>query len=145
MSGRDVDARILEELWRTYRASSRHIDAKLDRLMGCTLPQFLALRAIVGCEGILLASDVAKVMGCTRGNVRPIAKRLHELEWITKSENPWDARAVSLRATPSGRRVYKSLADEVEHGVRVVFGPLDDEEKETLLVLLRRITGAEVE
>jgi DNA-binding MarR family transcriptional regulator len=117
MFGRDVEALLLEELWRTHRASSRHVGAKLDLLIGCTLPQFLALRAIVSSEGIMLA----------------------------KSENPWDGRAVSLRATPSGRRNCEMLAEEVDRAVRVVFGPLIDEEKETLLELLRKITGAEVE
>jgi DNA-binding MarR family transcriptional regulator len=145
MFGRDVEALILEELWRTHRASSRHVGAKLDLLIGCTLPQFLALRAIVSSEGIMLASDVAKVMGCTRWNISPIVRRLHELGWITKSENPWDGRAVSLRATPSGRRNCEMLAEEVDRAVRVIFGPLIDEEKETLLELLRKITGADVE
>jgi hypothetical protein len=37
------------------------------------------------------------------------------------------------------------LAEEVDRAVRVIFGPLIDEEKETLLELLRKITGADVE
>lgn len=145
MSGHDIEACILDELWRSYRASSRHVGSRLDLLMGCSLPQFLAMRAIVSADCTMVATDVATVMGCTRANVGPIAKRLQQLDWITKQDNPWDARVASLRVTPSGKRNYEVLAAEVVRAAHALLGGLDDDEKDSLLALLRKITAADLE
>ena len=145
MSGRDIDELILDELWRSYGVSSRHVASSLDMLMGCSLPQFLVMRALVTAEGTMVVTDVAKVMGCARSNVGPIAKRLQELTWITRADHPWDARVVSLRATPSGKRNYEMLAAEVLRAAHALLSELDEEEKYNMLAVLRKIRPVNLE
>jgi DNA-binding MarR family transcriptional regulator len=136
---RDLEACILDELWRSYRVSNRHVGGSLDLLTGCSLPRFRAMHAIVSADCTMVATDVATVLGCTRSSVGPIVKRLEQLAWITKQENPWDARVMSLRVTPHGKESYAILAAEVARAAQRLLGPLDDDEKHTLLCLLETI------
>ena len=54
-------------------------------------------------------------------------------------------RDPELRATPSGKRNYEMLAAEVLRAARALLGELDEEEKYTLLAMLRKITAVKLE
>lgn len=141
MSGHDIDVSVFDELSRCHRASARYVAARLDLLMGVPLARFLALRAIATAEGTMVPADVATVLGCSRANVGPIVKTMHERCWITRGHHPLDGRLVCLRLTPHGKRVYDDLAYELAHATRSLIGALDDDEKDSFVDMLRKITA----
>jgi DNA-binding MarR family transcriptional regulator len=141
MSRRELDERILHELWRVHGISSKYAAFRLRAFMGVPLPQFLVMRALASSDYMMAVTDIASALGCARGNVTPIVDRLVEFDWVTKTRSPRDARVFSIWATPVGIEQYERLAEEVAGVADALFDPLYPEEKEQLLALLEKVTG----
>ena len=142
MSFRPLDVCVLDDLWRAYGTSFRHVESRLDARTTCSLPQFMVLRSIVSSEFTMAPTDIARALGCSKSNVGKIVERLMHVGWIAKTRHPRDSRCVMLRLTPRGEEAYESGFAALTGAGHELLAALDDERKLALLALLQRITGA---
>jgi DNA-binding MarR family transcriptional regulator len=158
MAKTKLDVSLLENIWRLSNTSTRHIEAMLQDLTECSLPQFLVLRALSAeraepsldarrrralsdHEGAMASTDIGRMLGCSKANAGQLVTRLEEAGRIEKSANGTDGRVVALRLTAKGARTEArcetQLAEEANH----VFSKLTAREKKQLLALLEKVTS----
>lgn len=88
----------------------------------------------------IMASELAESMGVTRANITNLLSVLMEKSLVRQIEDKEDRRIKRLVLTPKGERLIKSMqAGRVESNKSYLVG-LSNEEKETLLKTLQKIT-----
>ena len=139
-----IDVQLIENLWRASASSSRHVEAMLQELMECSVPQLLVLRTLAAQpaqEGALAASDVARALGCSKANAGQLVNRLEERGRLKKVSGGADGRVVALRITPRGAEAHSRGEEQLATEAKRIFGKLDAREKQQLLALLEKVTS----
>jgi DNA-binding MarR family transcriptional regulator len=100
--------------------------------------QFAILNALIdepGEDQVTLARQVA-FDAATFGSV---IGRLEAKGWVRREADPNDRRRKLLWVTPEGERAAQRMKAAVRKAQQRILGPLDEAEREQLLVLLGRL------
>ena len=84
-------------------------------------------------------SEIAEVLSTTRQNIKQIALKLQEKEFIAIEKDQKDKRVLRLRLTEKNRRYWESNKDEDEAFIRSLFNSLTDNEIKELYYLLNKL------
>lgn len=87
----------------------------------------------------LSSRQLCQVLGVKPPNFVALAAAFESRGLIERRVNPQDRRSLGLYLTPSGRRLVKRVREDVLLAEREATSMLDDEERKTLLSLLRRV------
>ena len=140
MTTRTRELDLLDRLWRITDASRLHCDAIMQDLMELSLPQFLALRTLGETRTSPTPTYVARTLGCSRANASELLTALEKKRCLARHRDAHDGRRLWLNLTlRGGDDVARGEGQLVEEAV-MIFEPLDDDEKELLHELLRKIT-----
>lgn len=107
-----------------------------------TAAQFVVLctlRDLPGCQ----VRDIAAATAIDEPSVRGILERLKWRELITVSHEPGDARQLDIALTAAGRTVVDTITPLAAQISELTFGDLDEDERATIVRLLRRLIGEE--
>jgi DNA-binding MarR family transcriptional regulator len=84
-------------------------------------------------------SEIAEVLSTTHQNIKQIALKLQEKEFIAIEKDQKDKRVLRLRLTEKNRRYWESNKDEDEAFIRSLFNSLTDNEIKELYYLLNKL------
>jgi DNA-binding MarR family transcriptional regulator len=121
-----------------YLASNRTEALSSDGLVKWQFKTLLMLRR-VGEPYEASPSQLADLLGLTRGAPSARLGTLEELGLISRTHHRYDRRRVTVRLTSAGNRALESMIGQEEAGETRLFSGLTDQEKDTLAGLLRKL------
>jgi len=137
-----VDPGILEEFlgYHLRRAQSTVFDDFMKTISsnGVTPGQFGLLILIEQNPG-LNQSALARTVGIERSTMVAVIKGLEGRGLIQRRAGLNDKRSYALTVTKSGAKLLKEIKPKVRNHEKRIARSLDDEEKETLVALLRKL------
>lgn len=118
-------------------AVSQSFARKVER-EGVTVAEWVFMRALYDVERVA-PSQLAEVMGMTKGAISKLADRLLEKSLIERQANPDDKRAHTLALKAAGQALVPRLAILADENDAQFFGALTPDEHRQLAQLLRKI------
>jgi DNA-binding MarR family transcriptional regulator len=112
----------------------------LQELTELSLPQFLALRSLIGSPKPPTPSYVARRLGCSKPNAAHLIALLEEKECVRRRRDPRDARSYSVQLTVRGVGHIASCEEQLDDDAARIFDPLDTHERLHLHWLLQKLT-----
>ena len=114
------------------------------RPLGLGAQQFLFLEQLQ-MLGEASQAELADALGIDRSNLAAIAADLCDRGLVERSRDEADRRRYVLRLGPSGERLLRRAKGAIAAVEDDLLAPLDDDERERLHTLLRRLAdGAEL-
>lgn len=107
-----------------------------------TFSQFAVLEALYS-KGDLTVGQVRESILSSVGTISIIVNNLVKMNYIERLGDEHDRRVCILRLTPEGREVISQLAPENEAMLRNELAVLEQNEKETMVKLLKKLGGQE--
>ncbi len=120
-----------------YRYTQSHMDQVLEefQLSSGSYPFLLMLNKNEGIS----QNQISKELNVDKAMSARTIKRLIELDYIKKEENPNDARAVRLYLTDRAKAVLPKLVLELRGWVDIITEGLTIQEKEAVVGILEKI------
>lgn len=120
---------------------------KIDRLAdeyNLTLIQFIAMERIYlsSKDGDVYQRDLEMALDVRRSTVSNVLGILESKGYLLRESVPCDARLKKLVLTPEGESVYKEFEQRLAQDEAEDFQVFTDDEAETLLRLLKRLSKA---
>jgi DNA-binding MarR family transcriptional regulator len=136
VSERPQDHRTELRLWLRLIASSNLIEGEIRQRLrehfDTTLPRFDLMAQLERVEDGLLLGELSRRMMVSNGNVTGLAERLVQSGLIERNTLEADRRAVRVRLTAHGRRVFGEMAAAHAKWIAELFGDLGEEEQKAL-------------
>jgi DNA-binding MarR family transcriptional regulator len=126
------------------RFVSNHVSHAFARKLlksGVTVAEWVVLREMYGRNNIS-PSTLADLTGMTRGAASKLIDRLVDKKLITREERSDDRRFQDICLTSAGIKLVPDLASLADRNDREFFAPLSVAERETLLVILKKLVQA---
>ncbi|MCA9709379.1 MAG: winged helix-turn-helix transcriptional regulator [Myxococcales bacterium] len=136
--------RILRSLRRIIRAVDLHSRA-IESQYGLTGPQLVCLR-VIGTEGPLTPSALARHVDLSQATVTGIIGRLVKRQYVSRRRNARDRRRVTLSLLPAGRDLLREAPSPLQTRFAEQLAALPPENQlviSTMLEQIVRMMGAE--
>ncbi len=118
-----------------------HIRQRLHSTFSTTLPRFDLMAQLDRCPEGLKMGELSQRMMVTSGNVTGITDLLEREDLVERTTDAADRRALRVKLTGAGRRVFKKMAAQHEHWIGDLFGGLRPKRKAELAELLGELKG----
>lgn len=105
---------------------------------GVTVAEWVLLRALFDA-GEMNPSQLAEIIGMTRGAISKLVERLCQKELLNRTLSAGDRRYQMIGLTAVGRQLVPTLARLADENDREFFGHLKTDEKRFLLRILEDI------
>jgi len=112
------------------------IRQRLQNAFATTLPRFDLMAQLERFPGGLKMSDLSRRMMVTSGNVTGVTDMLEKEGLVMRVIDTADRRALRVKLTASGQRLFKRMAAEHERWVIELFDGLGFKRKQQLALLL---------
>jgi DNA-binding MarR family transcriptional regulator len=133
---RPQDHKMELRLWLRLLASANLIEVevrqRLREQFATTLPRFDLLAQLERVEDGLLLGELSRRMMVSNGNVTALVERLVRSGLIERNVLEADRRAVRVRLTEKGRRVFGEMAAAHANWIGELFADLDETEQKAL-------------
>jgi DNA-binding MarR family transcriptional regulator len=142
----DCSALNVQTLVWLFRAFNAAINAQAEELrpLGLSPSAFNVLMALHNTEGrVLEPCQLAQRLLISRPSVTGLLDTLQAKKLIAREPHADDRRRVLVRLTDEGLALLESHFDTHYREQNALFGALSDDEKSTLVTLLRRVRGAQ--
>lgn len=100
-----------------------------------SLVKFIALVHIWDFGGGSI-KDIAKLMNITMASASSLVKGMEKAGLVERALSPNDRRASIIKVSPSGKEILKKAREHITQGT---FEKLSQAEKETLLIIFKKI------
>jgi len=107
---------------------ARQFSQELQRF-GLTLPQFVAMAALVGCKETCTMSDLTRLTLQDAPTMTGITDRLVKMKLVERTRSETDRRLVLVQATPAGVELLRRIRDEVQERGREEYLALVDSDE----------------
>lgn len=105
---------------------------------GVTVAEWVLLRALFDA-GEMNPSQLAEIIGMTRGAISKLVERLFQKELLNRTLSDGDRRYQMIELTAVGRRLVPTLARLADENDREFFGQLKTDERQLLARILEDI------
>jgi len=134
------------ETWLQLIRSYEHLQGQVASLLqerGLTVAQFevLSSLATAHCGN---QQELADRLGMTKGNLVGLIDRLSSRGWVEREQVPGDRRVNRVKITAAGLEFIHTVLPEQAKVVEEMFAALDDDDIETLRVLLKKAASTPV-
>ncbi|KTD54793.1 transcriptional regulator, MarR family [Legionella santicrucis] len=102
--------------------------------------EWVILREMYETKKSTSPSAVAEMVGLTRGAVSKLIERLLNKDLVTRTESSNDRRFQQIKLTSKAIQLVPSLADSADQNDESFFGVLSDNEKGTLIKILKKLS-----
>src|SRR5215467_12266656 len=109
------------------------IRLRLRREFNMTLPRFDLMAQLERRAGGLRMSEISKRLMVSGGNVTGITDQLERQHLVTREACPGDRRALTVRLTFNGRKLFAEMAARHEQWIIELLGGLSRDEKEAMI------------
>jgi DNA-binding MarR family transcriptional regulator len=136
VSERPQDHVLELRLWLRLLASANLIESEVRQRLrehfNTTLPRFDLMAQLERVEDGLLLGELSRRMMVSNGNVTGLAERLAQSGLIERNTLEADRRAVRVRLTAKGRKVFGEMAAAHAEWIGELFAGLAEEEQKAL-------------
>lgn len=136
---KSLDVKLLIGLHRNVSMLDKRT-AELAAKYELTFSQFMVLEALYS-KGDMTVGAVRETILSSVGTISVIVNNLVKMKYIERLADKSDRRATILHLTEAGRKVISQLAPENMMMINDIFSVLDQNEKELLLEILRKLGG----
>ena len=106
-----------------------------------SVTQCHALEALVE-RGPMRATTLAEQLFLDKSTTSRVVATLVKKGYVEQRADAADGRATALHATPSGRRLYKRITDDLVEQQKQLLQDLEPEVREGVINVIRRVAGA---
>ena len=138
----DLNLKTLVALSKSFQ-SVRKRETTTIREGGLTLPQFAVLE-ILYHKGDLRICDIIERTLSTGGNMTVVVDNLAKDGLLARYPDPDDRRASLLSITQKGIKLMEGIFPNHVSNISRIFDVLSSEEKQNLIVLLKKLGGVEI-
>jgi DNA-binding MarR family transcriptional regulator len=138
----DLNLKTLVALSKSFQ-SVRKRETTTIREGGLTLPQFAVLE-ILYHKGDLRICDIIERTLSTGGNMTVVVDNLAKDGLIARYPDPDDRRASLLSITETGITLMEKIFPNHVNNISGIFDILTTEEKQDLILLLKKLGGVEI-
>lgn len=136
---KSLDVKLLIGLHRNVSMLDKRT-AELAAKYELTFSQFMVLEALYS-KGDMTVGAVRETILSSVGTISVIVNNLVKMKYIERLADKSDRRVTILHLTEAGRKVISQLAPENMMMINDIFSVLDQNEKELLLEILRKLGG----
>lgn len=104
-----------------------------------TLPRFDLMAQLERYPEGLRMSELSKRLMVTGGNITGITDQLEQEGLVVRKLDLGDRRAITVKLTETGLQRFRQMAAHHEQWIIELLGGLTQEEKQSMLVLLRKL------
>ena len=136
------DKYIVYFISKTKKKMIKFIEKELmEKGLGGLIPSHgNVLTALYENDGMLTMKEIANRIGKDKSTVTPLVEKLLKLGYVEKEKSQKDKRITYIKLTDKGRRI-ESKYNEISSDVRdTAYKNFSDEEKETFLKLLKKLS-----
>ncbi len=119
-------------------AAFKHFAHSVTAAEGITPGLYGMLQVIANNPG-LTQSRLAEAMEVDRSSIVKVVNQLEDKGLIRRTASPNDRRSYWLRMTPDGKLALRRIEEAVARQDREFSAALSDDERQTLIALLRRL------
>ena len=124
-------------LWLRLLSCTVQIENKvrlgLRREFNMTLPRFDLMAQLERSPGGLRMNELSRRLMVSGGNVTGITDQLERQHLVTREACPGDRRALTVRLTFNGRKLFAEMAARHEQWIIELLGGLSRDEKEAMI------------
>lgn len=135
----ELNLRALLAMMRTWHSVHRR-ELKTIRAGGLTLTQFAVLEVLYHKGDMRVCTIIEKVQA-TGGNMTVVISNLEKEGLISRRPDPSDQRAHLIQITDKGTALIDAIFPSHLENINSIFNALSKEEKETLIPLLKKLSG----
>ncbi len=115
------------------------IRLRLRREFNMTLPRFDLMAQLERSSGGLRMSELSKRLMVSGGNVTGITDQLEREHLVVREACPGDRRALTVRLTFNGMKLFREMAARHEQWIIELLGGLSRDEKEAMINELGKV------
>lgn len=104
-----------------------------------TLKQFMLLTMVKQSEKELTFTQLGKLLGCSRQNIKKLAEVLAKKGYVTIKQNSSDIRAACIAPTDKMNHFFKEIFIEYEHKLANLFEVYDEQETKQFFYLMMKL------
>lgn len=135
----DLNLKLVIALSRSTQSLQRR-GLKTVKEEGLTSSQFGVLEVLYHKGDLRICEIIEKTLS-TGGNMTVVIDNLEKEDLIKRYSDPRDRRATLVSITEKGRKLIEDVFPKHVDDLREIFNGLTKEEKEILLVLLKKLSG----
>ncbi|MFC2968774.1 MarR family winged helix-turn-helix transcriptional regulator [Acidimangrovimonas pyrenivorans] len=121
------------------RATQRHLAIFAAHIPDLTSTQFAALAKLCA-EGPSSQNALGRMTAMDAATIKGVIDRLRAKGLVSAARDAEDQRRVTLSPTPEGRATYEAAVAAAHRITAETLAPLDEQERETFLALLAKLT-----
>jgi len=106
---------------------------------GITPPQFAVMSFLWQRDGVINQNQLGELLGTDNATLSGIIDRLEKAGYVKRKKNMKDRRSFNLVLTEAGENIYQQLEPIVREHNKTLAKPLEEEEKATLIRLLKKM------
>ncbi len=118
------------------------IRVRLRREFSTTLPRFDLMAQLERHPAGLRMNELSQRLMVSGGNVTGITDQLQREQLVTRTLDPQDRRALTVKLTGQGLKRFREMAARNEQWTVELLEGLDREEKQVMLELLGKLKGS---
>ena len=115
------------------------IRLRLRREFQTTLPRFDLMAQLERCAGGLRMSELSQRLMVSGGNVTGITDQLEREGMVSRTRQPGDRRAYTVKLTDTGLRRFREMAARHEQWMVELLGGLTRDEKDVMIKELGKL------
>lgn len=104
-----------------------------------SLKQFMLLSIVRQSKEQQTFTQLGKLLGCSRQNIKKLANTLMKKGFITIQQSPYDTRALCICPTEKVENYFQNDFAKYQDELKYLFEVYTDEEIETLFILLSKL------
>ena len=141
----DERIQLMSLVAKTYRYLADNLWHELEQAVGISPAFFDVLIHIAVAPGSQLTmSRLSSQVALTKGGTTRLVDRMVEAGLVLRQNSSSDRRSVQVALTEAGQEVlHRAIAAHVENIDRRLLAPLDDNDRVSLAVTLRKVLGDE--
>jgi MarR family transcriptional regulator, lower aerobic nicotinate degradation pathway regulator len=107
--------------------------------------KYASVLALIDAEGPMSQRELGRRLGIDKSPMVGLIDDLEALGYATRRRSDDDRRVQAIHLTPAGERVLARAIEQAELENARTFGALDEDEREQMHALLRRLAEAAAE
>ncbi len=116
-----------------------HVRGRLRQEFATTLPRFDLMAQLERHPDGLRMSELSKRLMVSGGNVTGITDQLERERLVARTSNREDRRTITVKLTETGLKRFREMAASHEHWIIELLGGLNQEDKQVMLGMLRKL------
>lgn len=135
----DIELRILVGMHRNINRIDKQT-SKIASEHGLTFSQFAVLEALYS-KGDMSVGEIREHILSSMGTIPVIINNLVKMKYVQRCSDMHDRRICRMSLTNEGKKIIQEIVPKNKAMIKKYLGVLTEEEKSTLLFLMKKVGG----